>query len=127
MAFLTMTKLLYACMIITKPHKHGFFNTYHISGCVSTRMEPVGKKSRVEVSKDTYAVDVAGTQVSFQQHHWTVLNPTTPPSDGLRQYVFQILPTVNSTIHMTSCLVDTDLKLVKQDGSEIDADSQVGM
>ena len=89
-------------------------------------MEPVSKKSRVEVSKDTFAVDVAGTQVSFQQHYWTVLNPTTPASDGLKSYVFQILPTVASNLHLPSCIVDTEIKLVKQDNSEIDADSQVG-
>ena len=89
-------------------------------------MEPLSKKSKLEVGTDTWAVSISPTQISFQSHHYSKLMPTTPAGENLRQYIFQILPTVTSCLHTRSCEVVVGLKLVKEDNSAIDASTQVG-
>ena len=89
-------------------------------------MEPLSKKSKLEVGTNTWAVSISPTQISFQGHHNAKVNPTTPTSDGLRQFIFQLLPTVSSTLYLPSCEVLIGLKLLKSDGTEIDSSTQVG-
>ena len=89
-------------------------------------MEPLSKRSKLEVATDTWAVSVSPTQISFQSHHYSRLNPTTPTNEGVRNFIFQILPTVSSTLHMPSCEVHVGLKLMKSDNKDIETSTQVG-
>ena len=89
-------------------------------------MEPLSKKSKLEVGTDTWAVSISPTQISFQGHHFSKVNPTTPTTDGLRQFMFQLLPTVSSTLYLPSCEVVIGLKLKKSDRKDIESSTQVG-
>ena len=89
------------------------------------KMEPLSKKSSVNVAKDTDVVRVADTEMCFQEIHEAKVFPTTPCNGSTRQYTFQILPN-SSELHPPSCDLVVQFKLTKADGSDIADTAQIG-
>ena len=90
-------------------------------------MEPISKKSKLITSKDTSALALAPTVVSFDSYNDRIINPSVPPSDSLRSFTFDISASINSELHLNQCELVTEWKLVKEaDGSAVAAGTQVG-
>ena len=90
-------------------------------------MEPVSKRSKIGPSEDTFAVEVAPTQVTFSGHLPKKIHPITAPSSGIRQFVFQILPDTSNVLHLPSSKLVTTYKLLKENGDDVEATAQVGI
>ena len=89
------------------------------------QMEPLTKKSSVNVARDTDVVRVADTEMCWQEIHETKVFPTTPCTNATRQYTFQILPN-SSELHPPSCDLVVEFNLTKADNSPIADTTQVG-
>ena len=90
-------------------------------------MEAISKRSKLLPARDTHAVNVAKTYVSFTDNNTQTVYPTTPPGPGVREFVFQILPSVSSELHPKSCKLITSVRLLKENGDAIDSTAQVGI
>ena len=88
-------------------------------------MEPLTKKSVINVARDTDVVRVADTEMCWQEIHESKVFPTTPCNNSTRQYTFQILPN-SSELHPPSCDLVVDFKLTKADNTPIGETDQVG-
>ena len=76
-------------------------------------MEPLSKRSKIIAAADTAAVDIPDTVLTFSGSYERIVHTTTPPTDDMRIFTFEILPSVNGELHLSECELVTKWKLVK--------------
>ena len=90
-------------------------------------MELLTSRSRLVPSSESYAVNIPDTLVGLSDHFETDISPTTPCTDNVQMYTFNILPSVSSELYLPETELFMAIRLENLDGTQIDASTQVGI